>query len=464
MKTPKTTRKNIIKNAGGLIPVASQSFAKLSSDEKVFKQLLVSSEQVILDAANQIIEALPKMHPHSIEDILQSISTISKNLWYLRAECVAELLRRQDPLSGGRSQSAAPGEGRNEFVKEWAEKLKISPTKLREDIRIVEMFSTSMVRDQSGKLQPPPYASGLAPRRIVFSEEEKKLAEAVQPGFRTTLRPTRDGEFIEDFGYTNAKGDILYTAHFSPNPLLKRQYYVVLSKMDDRVEAESKLKEVEQRIQAGEPLTAQTLHDEIFKKSDEQSGFFKLRKNNQYDRAHIELTMRSEDFAVFEEVLKLGLDLKDLKFTSANKLLSILSKSGDGYNIIIQAFRAYLFLLKSAPKKWMVKSTFNPANFTPERMKIRREAEALASEEMHRYVREKKLLNRIKAKLKKTIPQEKRGGEIWEAHKKQLIIVELAQDAVEAAFKSYKEEENYELQQMITKTSADKEKTDLTDQ
>ncbi len=53
------SRKHYVNMVGGLVPVDSDSFIDPVKDFDKFRQLFVSGEQVIIDAADQIVSAVP---------------------------------------------------------------------------------------------------------------------------------------------------------------------------------------------------------------------------------------------------------------------------------------------------------------------------------------------------------------------------------------------------------------------
>jgi hypothetical protein len=437
---------------GGLVPVSKDNFVNPVKDFDKFRQLIVSSEQIIIDAADQIIEVLPDMPSDNIEIVMSVISTLSKKLWYLRAACVAELLRRELPHPGGRGKKAN-GDGRNEFVKNKAAELGIKPTKLREDIRINEVFGQRFMAGKSGELEElsgvdkngVPYKERMS---LVLSDTQTEKLKRKFPDFKQTIKQTADGEFVEDIAFVSNDNKIQYAAHFSPHPDLNRQHYVVISKLPTFEEAWEKEKEVIKRIEKGEDLTATKLNDELFVKSDNRGTFFKIQTRVIYGAVsgNLELTLTEDDFKMLNEIVKLSLDIKTEKFDITNNFIyrDILADSGDGYKVIRQALQSYLTLLKSDPKKWGVERSFNPANFTEERMKAKHEAAVLDHKMWNRHRLDKEKLEKIELELKKTTPKVKLDSEIYKAYQKQLILVERAKINAEAAHASYVDESRFQ--------------------
>jgi hypothetical protein len=449
-------RKHIIEMAGGLVPVSKESFINPVSDYKNFRQLMVSSEQIVIDAADQIIDALPKMPDDSIERVISTVAVLSKKLWYLRAACVAELLKRQvPPLIGGRGKKAN-GDGRNEFVKKWSEVLNIKPTKLREDMRITEVFGERFIKRQSGVLEKIPNEDekgNAHQRRPLFLdnyEREKIIRDSLD--VEQTVKMSKDGEFIEDVAFVFNGGEIRYAAHFSPHPKLNRQHYVVMSKLPTFDEAQSMEEEVIKRIEKGEDLTATKLNDELFVKSDKRGSYFKIQTRTIYGRVsgNLEFTLTEEDFKMLNEIAKLSLDINTEKFDITNNFIyrDILASSGDGYKIIKKALQVYLSLLKKDSRKWGIERNFDPENYTHERLRAKQEATDYDHKMWNRHRLDKENLGKIKAEVERKYPNAKPDDDVYKSYNDQLILVERAKINAENARAIYIAEENFQLEKV----------------
>lgn len=435
-------QKDQITNVDGLVPVTRQALAIPPVEDENFKQMMLSSEQLVVDASDQIIQALPTMSDLDIRAVMMSISRLTKKMWYLRALCVAELLRREQPQMGGRSRLAPKNEGYTAFYKYWSEKLGFKETKLREDVRIVEMFSTHVAIDsETGQIKSLEDEEEQQRRSLVLSDDEQKRQGGQPSGIKQILTPSQDGEYIEDIAFS-IEGKITYAAHFVPHEDLNREHYAVLTRLGDRDKARAKLKEVVHRVEFDrEVLSAIALKDELFKNSDKHGGFFKIRQDMAYNYAKIEFTLKDDDFEIFKKVVELALDLEGFKLKQNLDAQGILSESGDGYKVMMKALGLYLALLKSKREKWAIPRTFDPKEYTEEKMREKQELASTAFKKANRYQLDKKRLEKIEADLEKRYPKMKRDGEVWEAYRGQEIKVARALDAAREAGKAYKEAE-----------------------
>ncbi len=457
-------RKHYVNMVGGLVPVDSHSFVDPVKDFDKFRQLLVSGEQVIIDAADQIVAALPRMGNDQIELIISTTATIQKKLWYVHAACVAQLLENQVPLPGGRGKKAN-GDGRNEFIKKKADELGIKPTKLREDLRINAVFGQRFIAKKSGNLVVIPDKDedgDPIPRiELALSDWEQKKLEQKFPDYKNTITTINDGEYIQDFAFVSNDNNVQYASCFSPHPDLKRQHYVVLSKMPIEDDAREKLEEVITRIISGEILSAEALRDEIFVKSDSQGTHFKLQTRTKFgrDSGNIEFTLTEEDFTLFNEIVKLSLDINFEKFDVRNhsKWRDILAETGDGYRIVQRALQSYFALLKSDPKKWGIERSFDPENYTEEREKAKQNAASLAFKAANKYRLSKEKLDEIEAKVARLGGNLDPNDPFHKNYEKQLESVERAKINKEEAHAAYLAEENYRIEK-ITELDSKAEK------
>jgi hypothetical protein len=450
-------RKTLVDRVGGLVPVASDSFVNPVSDYDKFKQLLVSGEQVFIDAADQIVAALPRMGSDQIELIISATATIQNKLWYVHAACVAQLLENQPPLPGGRGKKAN-GDGRNEFIKKKAAELGIKSTKLREDLRINAVFGQRFIAEKSGELVeiPDKTENGEAiPRmELALSDWEQKRLEQKFPDYKNTITTINDGEYIQNFAFVSNDNKKIYSSTFFPDSRLAREYYVVLSKMPDKDDARAKEQEVIKRITIEkEVLSAKALHNEIFVKSDSQGTHFKLQNRTQFGRhsGNVEFTLTEDDFTMFNEIVKLSLDIDFEKFDVRNNPLwrDILAETGDGYRIIQRALQSYFALLKSDPKKWGVERSFDPENYTDERQKAKQNAASLSFKTANKYRLSKEKLDEIEAKVKAMGGNLDPNDPFHKNYEKQLESVERAKINKEEAHAAYLAEENYRVEKII---------------
>ncbi len=458
-------RKTFVDRIGGLVPVASDSFVNPIKDFNKFRQLIVSSEQVFIDAADQIVAALPHLSSDQIELIISATATIQKKLWYLHAACVAQLLENQVPLPGGRGKKAN-GDGRNEFIKKKAAELGIKPTKLREDLRINAVFGQRFIAEKPGNLVKIPDKTedgDPIPRiQLALSDWEQKRLQRKFPDYKNTITTTSNGEFIQNFALLSNDDQDIYSSSFFPHPDLVREHYVVLSKMPNEDEAREKLEEVITRItRQHEVLTAEALRNEIFVKSDRQGTHFKLQTRTQFgrDSGNIEFTLTEEDFTLLNEIVKLSLDINFEKFDIRNdfRWQDILAETGDGYKIIRRALQGYLALLKSDPKTWGVERSFDPENYTDERQKAKQIAATYAHKMQNRHRLDAKKLEEIELALKKIVPNSQPDSELYQRYEKQLTIVAKAKINAENAHAAYLAEENYRIEK-ITELDSKAEK------
>jgi hypothetical protein len=415
----------------------SETFTASDACFDKFRQQILSNQQTVYDTAIEIYAALPNMPTRNIEFVMESISYVSDKLWYLRALCIAELLQRREPLAGGRSRRAAPGEGRKEFIKAWAAQLGIGTTKLQQDLKIVDVFSKRYMYDKEsgkvGRLEDAPIRQSL-----ILSEESQKAAEEQHPNFSQTIKLNDGGEYIEAVAFTDKDGKPLYLAQFTPHKDLSRELYVVMSQIGNPETArqiEAKLIEI---AESGEPIpTAVSLRRQILKNPEleKEPGFFEIRCAGAWSQAYIKFTMPPDDSKLFKRAAELAFEIEDFPLGNLNHQ-ELFSLSGDGYKLMVKALQAYVILLKSQYKKdWTIERTLNPENFTFEVSEEKRKRRHAYSKLTKKAQREKKRLAEQLEKLE--------GGGIdkesaaWKNYEKQLDKFHRLEQAAVSAYDEY---------------------------
>lgn len=113
----------------------------------------------------------------SEDDLLKIINfsgKMKKSFWHLEAMAIAELAARFPKAKGGRGKIVKAQDSREKHYQEMAKKIKIGITKIREAVRMIEVFGEVQEFPIVDKKTPTPAAGVLPVKKQTYFEGSKK--------------------------------------------------------------------------------------------------------------------------------------------------------------------------------------------------------------------------------------------------------------------------------------------------
>lgn len=206
-----------------------------------------ATAQNALDEVKQLGQEVDQMGIEDLEATITIVAEIGHWAWIIQTQALMRLMALREKLPGGRGHQAALGAGYEQFLDEWAEKIRKSKSWIRTNMQILKTFGTYRF-DRLPGFENRPRNTYLGSKVTVDDDEMFRRVE-VDAGHQT--------DYLE----------------FIPHPELRRAHYEAALPAPD---PKSIIAQVVDEVDGGETITATEIRRRVRDARLEAQGFIRI--------------------------------------------------------------------------------------------------------------------------------------------------------------------------------------------